>query len=319
MFGGVEMVNGNLNRESQEKVKKVIGSLSKAISEIFSKHGLEKWQIPLLRPANFVVVLMNNGLYLIIDSAPISGLPNHYYIDRRDIITPIPLDSLRVESVRDLGFKDPIGIFLPSITLSDDENTARTAINSVAEMICVEMAKAVKIGRFNIPKNFLHLQRFAPNFLHDHPHPDSNVFLMMRFGKSEQYDMIEKILRKKFQDYGLNVLRADDKDYTGDLWDNVCVYMIGCKYGIVVFEEINERDFNPSVALELGFMMAHGKRCLLLKDQRMPKMPTDIVGKLYKLFDAYKIEQSISDAVDSWAKDIGLKNNKEADSQATPI
>ncbi|MBA2335112.1 MAG: hypothetical protein H0V90_09260 [Blastocatellia bacterium] len=33
------------------------------------------------------------------------------------------------------------------------------------------------------------------------------------------------------------------------------------------------------------------------KDQRMPRMPTDIVGKLYKEFDTYDITKSINAAV----------------------
>ncbi len=53
-------------------------------------------------------------------------------------------------------------------------------------------------------------------------------------------------------------------------------------------------------------MMAHGKRCLLLKDQRMPKMPTDVVGKLYKEFDSYNITNSIRVAADRWTRDLGL-------------
>ena len=101
------------------------------------------------------------------------------------------------------------------------------------------------------------------------------------------------------------MLRADDKDYTGDLWDNVCVYMLGCRFGVAVFEEIDVREFNPSVALELGFMLALSKRCLLLKEQRMTQMPTDIVGKLYKPFDSYNIPATISVAVAQWMRDIG--------------
>jgi nucleoside 2-deoxyribosyltransferase len=86
-----------------------------------------------------------------------------------------------------------------------------------------------------------------------------------------------------------------------------CVsYILGSKYGIAVFEEIDEREFNPSVALELGFMLAQNKRCLILKDRRMPRMPTDIVGKLYKEFDTYDITASITAAVESWIRDIGL-------------
>jgi predicted nucleotide-binding protein len=76
---------------------------------------------------------------------------------------------------------------------------------------------------------------------------------------------------------------------------------------VAIFEEIDEREFNPNIALELGFMLALNKRCLILKDQRMPKMPTDIVGKLYKEFDTYNIETSVTRSVEAWAHDIGFR------------
>jgi predicted nucleotide-binding protein len=83
--------------------------------------------------------------------------------------------------------------------------------------------------------------------------------------------------------------------------------MLGCKYGVSVFEEIDERDLNPNVAIELGFMFGLGKRCLILKDQRMPKMPADIIGKLYKQFDTYDMEATIASAVVSWFNDLGFQ------------
>jgi len=54
-------------------------------------------------------------------------------------------------------------------------------------------------------------------------------------------------------------------------------------------------------------MLAHGKRCLILKDKGIRKMPTDIVGKLYEEFDTYEIESSIKRCVEAWVHDIGLR------------
>ena len=56
----------------------------------------------------------------------------------------------------------------------------------------------------------------------------------------------------------------------GDVWNNVCVYMMGCAYAICVFEDIDTRDFNPNVAIEYGFLRAMDRRILLLKEQRLP-------------------------------------------------
>ena len=92
-----------------------------------------------------------------------------------------------------------------------------------------------------------------------------------------------------------------------DLWTNVCSYMLGCKFGICVFDQIDARDFNPNVQIEYGFMRALNKRVLLLKDDRQPYMPTDIVGKVYKPFDTYDIESSVRSRVQAWAeRDLGL-------------
>jgi hypothetical protein len=168
------------------------------------------------------------------------------------------------------------------------------------------MAQRVQIQELNLPLGFEHYSRFMPAFLKDHPDPARNILLMMRFRSGAQYVAITDALRESLRRFGLHVLRADDKDYTGDLWDNVCLYMLGSKFGIAIFEEIDEREFNPNIALELGFMLALNKRCLILKDQRMPRLPTDIIGKLYKEFDTYAIATTVATAVDSWARGMNL-------------
>lgn len=162
------------------------------------------------------------------------------------------------------------------------------------------------IGNPYLPPGYDHFSRFFFAFLKDHPDIGRNVFLMMRFKTGIQYDEIHAAIQDQLKPYGLSVLRADDKDYTGDLWENVCLYMLGSSYGVAVFEEIDSREFNPSVALELGFMLAHNKRCLILKDRRMSQMPTDIVGKLYKEFDTYRITETVEVALKSWVHDIEI-------------
>jgi hypothetical protein len=160
--------------------------------------------------------------------------------------------------------------------------------------------------QLQIPAGYEHFVRFMPAFLRDHPHIEKNIFLIMRFRSGAQYNEIHKAIVDGLVPHGLHVIRADDKDYTGDLWENVCLHMLGCQFGIAVFEEIDQREFNPNVALELGFMISQNKRCLLLKDRRMPRMPTDIVGKLYKEFDTYDITNSIHAALSRWVIDLGV-------------
>ncbi len=67
--------------------------------------------------------------------------------------------------------------------------------------------------------------------------------------------------------------------------------------------------FNPNVALELGYMYALRRRCLLLKDQRMKSLPNDVTGKLFRASDTYDIKTSVSREVRAWlGKDLRLED-----------
>lgn len=101
---------------------------------------------------------------------------------------------------------------------------------------------------------------------------DKNVFIMTRFlPGNKALESIDKMIRSALKSVGFTGHRADDRVYPDDrnLWDNVCTYMVGCKYGISVLEDIVRAEFNPNVALEYGFMRALGKPTLLLKEHRM--------------------------------------------------
>jgi hypothetical protein len=153
------------------------------------------------------------------------------------------------------------------------------------------------------------LQTLLDRFAEDHPDFEKNVFIAMRFRSSKQFDEITNAIRSALSLYGLSGRRADDKVYPpdADLWTNVCVYMMGCNYAVCLFEEIDEREFNPNVPLEYGFFRAMNRRVLLLKDKRMPKLPTDMTGKLYREFDAYEITRTINEQIGQWAQqDLGL-------------
>ena len=147
----------------------------------------------------------------------------------------------------------------------------------------------------------------------DYPSYTRNVFIMMRFKRTEQFLAILAAIRESLRKFGLFGIRADDKAYTDDLWLNICAYMWSCRYGIAVLEDIDERDFNPNIALEYGYMMGLGRRVLLLKEARMPKVPSDITGKLWKPFSVFDIDSSVRQQVNLWATDVGLTPIPETD------
>lgn len=136
---------------------------------------------------------------------------------------------------------------------------------------------------------------------------DRNVFVMMRYRETTHFRDIENALRAALRPYGLIARFAKDRAYTDQLWENVKLYMASSRYGIAVFEEIDEREFNPNVTLELGYMFGQGRRCLLLKDRRMPRLPTDVVGHIYRDFDTYNLNATITEQVTAWCSfDLNL-------------
>lgn len=163
-----------------------------------------------------------------------------------------------------------------------------------------------------------YLRSDCERFLKEHD-PEKSVFIMMKFPeppenlvKDQVLDQIYRSLREHLGKYGLTALRADGKNYSSSsqLWDNLCIYMLGCSYGIAILENKYRDEFNPNVALEYGFMCGRGKKVLLLEENGFKLRRADTVGKLTKQFfwsnDPDKLDKSIEESVQKWMIDLGL-------------
>ena len=119
---------------------------------------------------------------------------------------------------------------------------------------------------------------------------------------------LDRELRGVLRGHSLNPVRADDKMYMRDrnLWNNVCVYMICCKFGIAILEDRIADEFNPNVALEYGFMRALSKPVLLLADTGFRNLRADIIGTLREHFDITEIPRTIRPPVERWLKELNL-------------
>ena len=134
-----------------------------------------------------------------------------------------------------------------------------------------------------------------------------NVFIMMKYGNTKQHHLLEETIRKTLKKYDLVARLAKDGSIYDDLWLNVKFYMDNCNYGIAIFDEIDRKEINPNVSIELGYFFAQEKRCLLLKDSKIDKLPTDLCGKLYREFNVFEIEKTTEDQVQTWCrKDLEL-------------
>lgn len=129
------------------------------------------------------------------------------------------------------------------------------------------------------------------------------AFLIMRFGAGKHYDAIVKAVKQTLADRGIVVLRADEKQYHSDLYYNILSYIYASDFGIAVFERINNDDYNPNVAFEVGYMFGINKEVCLLKERSLGCLHTDIIGRIYKEFDIQDIESTIAGNLLQWYDD----------------
>jgi CheY-like chemotaxis protein len=184
-------------------------------------------------------------------------------------------------------------------------------VKAFAQLLSADDQKRMPNGQ-PFPLGYLKLEEGMRSFFRDEQNGcvdyNKNVFIMTRFQpKNPQLESIDQVLRKSLAAHGLCGHRADDRCYVTDrnLWDNVCVYMLGCKFGVAVLEDIIQEEFNPNVALEYGFMRGLGKHVLLLKESRFHPR-ADIMGTLWEELDIFNIDSSIETAINRWAHDIGV-------------
>jgi hypothetical protein len=147
------------------------------------------------------------------------------------------------------------------------------------------------------------IQSSLRDFRLDHPDPKKVAFIMMKFGKTTAHDKIVQGIRDALAPHGISAVRADDRDYHTDLYPNILTYLYGCGFAIAVFERIEKDDFNPNVSLEVGYLLAMGREICLLKDQTLPLLQTDLVGKLYRTFDPLDPGNSIPPVLTKWMRD----------------
>jgi len=140
-------------------------------------------------------------------------------------------------------------------------------------------------------------------FLADHPF-DTNVFGMTRFpgakaGTADPVGRALAVVKETCSEAGLEFHLASDRSIVDDLWANVTAHMWACRYGVALFEDRVERGLNHNLLIEVGAMLMTGRRCALLKDGSIGRMPTDFVGMIYKSVDL-SAEETVAATVKAW-------------------
>ncbi len=153
--------------------------------------------------------------------------------------------------------------------------------------------------RFSQEKQLPSLDKFK----HEYRNTMKTGFIIMRFSNSNAHKDVLSAIRRTLSRFGLEGLRADEKEYADELFSNIRTYMHGCGFGIAVFDRILEDDFNPNISLEVGYMTALGKPVCFLKDRTLKALHSDIVGKLYRDFDPQDAAGTIPNQLEGWLRD----------------
>jgi len=257
---------------------------------------------PLWRPWHITVLWDARSLWCAFRLAVGGGIPEVLYFDKSSAIIDEPKLRSAVADGLDWHRVDLV-VRLPR----PGAPNADAKIRAAAAAHVAEVEKATKLSRITSLSGPKTLDPQYEQFLKDHPDLDRNVFLIMPFHPSEHLIEAYPTIVKALAAHGLKGLRADERVYVDDLWANIQIYLNCCAYGIAVFEQIDKKDFNPNVALEHGYMLGLQKRVLLLKEKRLDAMPADLMGKLYKPWDAFHVETSMTAAIDQWvSQDLKL-------------
>lgn len=164
-----------------------------------------------------------------------------------------------------------------------------------------------------IPPSLAPPELLAPvkSFLNEYPF-ETNVFGMTRFPDEQDdadEDPVAPVLasaREACEKHGLAFHLASDRAIVDDLWGNVAAHMWASRYGIAFFEDRRGRGINYNLTIEVGSMLVTGRRMALLKDSTIDRLPTDLVGKIYKAVDLEDLAAT-SEAIHIWIRDdLGL-------------
>lgn len=302
MHGGMASTGGDLTEAEQKECNEIVKRFGNKVKEIGRR---------LMVPANQLSIFRMNFLFIGKDQLnyhfAFVDKPGGNSISYRDLTQYgiIPSNTLIHQLKIEVGEVHWI-LTIPALTakgLSDEqvEDYASQYVEAVLQATKKTHDK-VSDQAISVPE----LGKFIEAFREDYPTKQKTAFIIMQFGSTKVHSALVTAIKDTLKKHNIIGLRADDKEYSDDLFSNIRTYMHCADFGISIFERVTEDNFNPNVSLEVGYMMGLGKSVCLLKDQTLKNLHTDLVGKLYKPFDPLDVEKTLPPQLEKWLTDKGF-------------
>jgi hypothetical protein len=117
---------------------------------------------------------------------------------------------------------------------------------------------------------------------------ERNIFLMTRY-PARNDDPLATVIKRAEQvcnAHGFHLLRADSQHADPLLPNNVRAHMWACQYGLALLEQFGDPPAKPAalnenLIFEVGAMLMIGRRCAILKDAGVRKVPTDLIAHIH--------------------------------------
>lgn len=151
-----------------------------------------------------------------------------------------------------------------------------------------------------------------PNFNAGDKTFEKSVFIMTKFpdpkkkqkptAADAKLEAVIGIVRDAVEQCGYIPRVASDSQYHAMLWDNVELYLLGCRRGVAIVENRVRKELNPNVAMEWGWMRGMGRNVLYLVEKKFNQPRADWDGLSESRFDWDDPVPGITAAVTAWLK-----------------
>jgi hypothetical protein len=117
-----------------------------------------------------------------------------------------------------------------------------------------------------------------------------SVFIMTKFPDPDLPDRLSRQLQSVIDSVATSIKKAGycpriaRQTREAWLWGNVELYLLGCGLGVAILEDKYQKELNPNVALEWGWMKAMYKPVLFLKERGFAHQRADWMGLISQPF-----------------------------------